>query len=95
MVAWAREHVPNVNGRRETAKFVDYWLAATGQNSIKSNWVAAWRNWMRKADEQLAARASPTGTAVAVRDRGREATSTARARTAIDLANHFHELDES
>lgn len=53
MVEWARLEVPHVDGRRETEKFVDYWRAASGSNARKNDWPAAWRNWMRKADEQL------------------------------------------
>ena len=33
----------------ETRKFVDYWRAATGTNAKKLDWVATWRNWIRKA----------------------------------------------
>ena len=53
MVAWARKEVPNVDGRTETEKFMDHWKAASGATSRKKDWVAAWRNWMRNADERL------------------------------------------
>jgi hypothetical protein len=53
MVAWARKEVPSVDGRLETKKFIDHFTAASGATARKVNWVAAWRNWMRKADEQL------------------------------------------
>jgi hypothetical protein len=53
MVAWARKEVPHVDGRLETQKFIDHWTAASGATARKLDWVAAWRNWMRKADEQL------------------------------------------
>lgn len=56
MVEWARANVPNVDGRRETEKFIDHFLAASGQVSRKQDWVSAWRNWMRKADEFAASR---------------------------------------
>ena len=56
MVAWAREHVPHVDGRHETAKFTDYWQAAAGRNATKLDWPATWRNWMRRAGEQQAPR---------------------------------------
>lgn len=32
---------------REWAKFHDYWIAKTGEKSIKSDWLATWRNWLR------------------------------------------------
>ena len=52
MVAWARERVPNVDGRWETEKFINYWRAASGATAVKRDWVAAWRNWMLKAAER-------------------------------------------
>lgn len=55
MVAWAREHVPDVDGRRETAKFKDYWEAKSGKDATKKDWVAAWRYWMRGAQDRLPA----------------------------------------
>lgn len=60
MVVWARENVPNVDGRLETQKFKDHWKAASGANARKKDWVAAWRNWMRGADERLARGGSVT-----------------------------------
>jgi hypothetical protein len=63
MVDWARNNTPAVNGRIETANFVDYWTAASGTNATKLDWVAAWRTWMRKAQadaERRVPRASPT-----------------------------------
>jgi hypothetical protein len=33
----------------ELASFHDHFLAATGQNSVKRDWTAAGRNWLRKA----------------------------------------------
>lgn len=61
MVAWHQENTPAVDGRRETAKFLDHWTAASGANAVKRDWTAAWRNWMRKAAEWApgGARASP------------------------------------
>lgn len=32
---------------RVFAKFVDYWLAASGANARKHDWDATWRNWCR------------------------------------------------
>jgi hypothetical protein len=56
MVAWAREHTPHVDARRETERFIDHWRAATGKNSTKCDWIAAWRNWMRRAGDELPSR---------------------------------------
>lgn len=52
MVAWAHEHAPHVDGRAETARFVDYWRAKTGKDATKRDWPATWRNWMRTAEER-------------------------------------------
>lgn len=51
MVAWGRENAPHVNGGYETQKFIDYWRARSGKDATKTDWIATWRNWMRKAQE--------------------------------------------
>lgn len=53
MVAWAREQVPHVDGRRETEKFIDYFTAKAGREGVKLDWTATWRNWMRNAADRL------------------------------------------
>jgi 5-methylcytosine-specific restriction endonuclease McrA len=37
---------------RELARFRDWAASATGSNSIKSDWQAAWRNWVRRANDE-------------------------------------------
>lgn len=62
MVEWARQKVPQVDGRLETEKFINYWRAKTGKDATKLDWPATWRNWMLNAAERLpsnGARASP------------------------------------
>jgi hypothetical protein len=61
---WARTNVPELAGRGEHDRFVDYWRAQPGQRGVKVDWEATWRNWMRTAAERLQrgpARASPNG----------------------------------
>lgn len=65
MIAWARVETPLV-GTRETEAFVDYWRSKPGQGATKLDWVATWKNWMRRAQIQAEerqhraqARASP------------------------------------
>lgn len=57
MAAWAREHVPRLidagSGPRETEKFRNYWQAKSGRDATKHDWVATWRNWLMKADDDL------------------------------------------
>ncbi|WP_298966185.1 DUF1376 domain-containing protein [uncultured Roseibium sp.] len=42
--------------RHEADKFRDYWIGASGQNAIKRDWDATWRNWCRKAAERKPSR---------------------------------------
>jgi hypothetical protein len=51
MVAWAREHCPHADGRLQTEMFVNYWQAKSGQAATKVDWVATWRNWMLRAEQ--------------------------------------------
>lgn len=60
--AWAETEI-GVEGRQldrariavEAAKFADFWHAKAGQDAAKVNWLATWRNWIRKAIENLPA----------------------------------------
>jgi hypothetical protein len=57
MADWARQHVPHLIGAglgsRETDKFRNYWQAKSGRDATKHDWVATWRNWLLKADDDL------------------------------------------
>lgn len=44
MRAWASQECPSVDVERETAKFRDHQF-----RDAHSDWVATWRNWLRKA----------------------------------------------
>lgn len=90
MVAWHRDNTPGVNGQRETAKFIDHWRAAGGSNAVKRDWVAAWRNWMRKAAEWSpgGTRASP-GNGIAMRIDSRPSTTDQRVAAALALAEQL------
>jgi len=63
MVAWANEHCPNVDGRTETQKFVNYWRSKTGKDATKLDWELTWQNWLLNARDRYGsgARASPNG----------------------------------
>jgi hypothetical protein len=66
MAEWARREVPALiaSGRGKTATdmFIDHWHSAGGTNARKRDWVAAWRNWMRRAEGDLKpASARPSG----------------------------------
>lgn len=63
MIDWARENTPLCT-RVDHDAFVDHWRSANGPNATKRNWLAAWRNWMRRENERRdrygsRARASP------------------------------------
>ena len=51
MISWAAEANLKINLETETAKFIDYWTAESGPKASKRDWVAAWRNWMRRAQD--------------------------------------------
>lgn len=44
MLTWASENVPEIDVIRETENFRDHEFA-----SPKTDWLAAWRNWMRRS----------------------------------------------
>lgn len=62
MVAWARSECPGLDHKAVTEKFIDHWRAQPGQRGVKLDWVATWRNWMRREHEQRAARGPRTAT---------------------------------
>lgn len=47
---------PELNIVREHSRFVDYWNSQSGQRGVRADWDATWRNWMRKAIDDLKAR---------------------------------------
>lgn len=49
MKAWAADEVPGLDVVAHTREFVDFWRAKSGRDATKVDWVATWRNWMRKA----------------------------------------------
>lgn len=56
---WSADHVRKVG---ET--FGDYWRAKAGRDAAKADWLATWRNWVRREAERTSAapaRSLPTG----------------------------------
>ncbi|CDO46792.1 DUF1376 domain-containing protein [Bartonella henselae] len=47
------EGLPPKRVKVEIAKFRDYWRSKSGANATKIDWQATWRNWVRKAIEDL------------------------------------------
>lgn len=60
---WAlAEKLPEPDVRLEADKFRDYWHGESGQKAVKLDWLAVWRNWVRKAiaDRRRAYRPTPS-----------------------------------
>lgn len=51
MREWAKAKAPRC-GAADHEAFVDYYKAAPGAKGVKLDWVATWRNWMRKENER-------------------------------------------
>lgn len=49
MKEWAVTKAPNADVGLETEKFINYWVAKSGKEATKLDWVATWRNWMLNA----------------------------------------------
>jgi hypothetical protein len=49
MRQWHRAKTPIVDIDTETANFVDHWKSKSGKDATKTDWIAAWRTWMRNA----------------------------------------------
>jgi hypothetical protein len=60
MRQWLVEECPGLDWRDHTRRFVDYWRAQPGAKGTKLDWVATWRNWMRRAHDDTR-RATPRG----------------------------------
>lgn len=47
------EHFPHIDLKLETHSFIDYWTSRTGSGSMKKDWDATWRNWIRSAHKRM------------------------------------------
>jgi hypothetical protein len=91
MVEWARQHCPDIDGRTETERFRDHWRAADGRNAVKRDWTAAWRNWMRTAQERAP---RPRNVLAMPANGNRPSTTDQRVNQALALAARYHEEDQ-
>lgn len=53
-VTWTRDRI-----RKEFDRFRDYWQSMPGQRGVRLDWLATWRNWVRKSVEETAAPRRP------------------------------------
>lgn len=51
MKQWVRDNTPSIDAWKEHQKFGDHFLAAADKTGRKKDWLATWRNWMRRAQE--------------------------------------------
>jgi hypothetical protein len=61
LVAEMRAECAGVDLRLETAKFRDYWKGVSGSKGVKLDWPATWRNWIRRAFQDLQKRGGGRG----------------------------------
>lgn len=85
MKTWAREHTP-LAGLVDHEMFVDHWRAQSGQRAVKADWVATWRNWMRRVQENKSRFQQPSG--------ARKSTTDERVATALDLGARLQAADD-
>lgn len=72
MREWAATEVPTVDVDASTRRFVDYWRADSGAKATKRDWVATWRNWLRRdADTRKPNRLTPAERAAQTAAAGR------------------------
>lgn len=45
---WAKAERPDLNPADVAAVFADHWRAKPGKDGRKTDWLATWRNWVRK-----------------------------------------------
>lgn len=86
MKAWARENAPSC-GREDHEAFCDYWRGVAGAKGRKVDWVATWRNWMRREHERRTSRTSHT--------RARSSTTDDRAAQALEAGRDAQRERES
>jgi hypothetical protein len=65
MRAWAATKAPNTDLGLETDKFINYWVAKSGKDATKLDWVATWRNWILNSRSNQPARMDHSARSVA------------------------------
>src|SRR5690606_6753084 len=48
MATWATDNLPGLDVNNLLDEFVDYWRGVAGSKGVKLDWIATWRNGMRK-----------------------------------------------
>ena len=55
---------PDLNPSKVFDSFKDYWIAKAGQQGVKLDWFATWRNWVRSQNQALVNKADQVFTTV-------------------------------
>ena len=63
---WAASERPEIDAQAEAAKFADFWHGKAGKDARKADWLATWRNWIRRADAPRRGRGGSGGDIFAV-----------------------------
>ncbi len=71
MKAEAAVEWPGLDVFEHTKRFVDYWRGKAGKDGTKLDWMATWRNWMRRANDDEKNRRSAPGYRESPADRAR------------------------
>lgn len=50
-IAWCKTEHPAVDGKRETEKFRNHWIAKSGKDATKLDWSRTWRNWIINSEQ--------------------------------------------
>lgn len=61
MKQWVRDNARSIDAWKEHQKFIDHFLAAADKTGRKKDWLATWRNWMRRAQEYVEENAKRRG----------------------------------
>lgn len=70
---------------RHTERFRDHWRGVSGSRGVKVDWVATWRNWIRREIDQVAQQPTRPGNALARYDPQQPRRSTTDERVAQGL----------
>jgi len=55
---------PDLNPSKVFESFKDYWIAKAGQQGVKLDWFATWRNWVRSQNQSFVNKADQVFTTV-------------------------------
>lgn len=48
-IEFCKTERPDLNPQTTFLEFKDYWIAKAGKDGCKTDWLATWRNWVRRA----------------------------------------------